>query len=53
MSEVILPHGGELKDLYLQGRELQMERGNAQDYASLDLTSRQLCDIELLLNSAE
>ncbi|HEX6996924.1 MAG TPA: bifunctional sulfate adenylyltransferase/adenylylsulfate kinase [Gammaproteobacteria bacterium] len=46
------PHGGELKNLYLQGAAVQEEKRKARDLKSWDLTMRQLCDIELLLNGA-
>ncbi len=46
------PHGGELKNLYLDGDAAAAQKQAAQDYASWDLTERQLCDIELLLNGA-
>jgi len=46
------PHGGELKNLYLGTDEAEAEKKAAQDYASWDLTERQLCDIELVLNGA-
>ncbi len=46
------PHGGELKNLYLPEDAAEQEKQAARDYASWDLTERQLCDIELLLNGA-
>ncbi len=46
------PHGGELKDLYLDADAAEAEKQAARDYASWDLSERQLCDIELLLNGA-
>jgi sulfate adenylyltransferase len=46
------PHGGELKSLYLPADEAEAEKAAAGEYASWDLTERQLCDIELLLNGA-
>jgi len=46
------PHGGELKVLYLDEAEAEAEKKRALDYPSWDLTPRQLCDIELLLNGA-
>ena len=46
------PHGGTLKDLYLTAEEAGEEQKAARDYPSWDLTPRQLCDIELLLNGA-
>jgi len=46
------PHGGELKNLYLPADEAAAEKAAAKDYPSWDLTDRQLCDLELLLNGA-
>ncbi len=46
------PHGGELKQLYLAPAEAEQEKQRGRDYRSWDLTDRQLCDIELLLNGA-
>ena len=46
------PHGGELKNLYLDPDAAEIEKLAAQDCASWDLSARQLCDIELLLNGA-
>ena len=46
------PHGGELKNLYLDGPAAEAEKQLAKDYPSWDLTDRQLCDLELLLNGA-
>ncbi|MGB5543333.1 MAG: bifunctional sulfate adenylyltransferase/adenylylsulfate kinase [Gammaproteobacteria bacterium] len=50
--ELISPHGGELKEMYLDGEAASVERQKAMDYPSWDLTPRQVCDIELLLNGA-
>lgn len=44
------PHGGELKNLYLSDEEAAEEKARSKDWPSWDLTPRQLCDIELLLN---
>lgn len=44
------PHGGELKNLYLSEEEAAQEKARSKDWPSWDLTPRQLCDIELLLN---
>ncbi len=46
------PHGGELKDLYLSSDDAKQEKSKAKDYPSWDLTPRQVCDLELLLNGA-
>ncbi|HEX6929929.1 MAG TPA: sulfate adenylyltransferase, partial [Gammaproteobacteria bacterium] len=50
MTDLNQPHGGELKNLYLDEAGAHSERERARDYASWDLSARQLCDIELLLN---
>ena len=44
------PHGGTLVDLYLPSDEVEAEKSRSRDFPSWDLTMRQLCDIELLLN---
>ncbi|HEY7673369.1 MAG TPA: bifunctional sulfate adenylyltransferase/adenylylsulfate kinase [Gammaproteobacteria bacterium] len=44
------PHGGDLKDLYLPEAAVADEKRRSRDLPSWDLTIRQLCDIELLLN---
>ncbi|MGA8203560.1 MAG: bifunctional sulfate adenylyltransferase/adenylylsulfate kinase [Woeseiaceae bacterium] len=46
------PHGGELKDLYLAAEAAAAEQEAARNYVSWNLTERQLCDVELLLNGA-
>jgi sulfate adenylyltransferase len=46
------PHGGELKNLYLDDAAVKAEKARARDLPSLDLNMRQLCDIEMLLNGA-
>ncbi|MBT8422114.1 MAG: adenylyltransferase, partial [Gammaproteobacteria bacterium] len=46
------PHGGELKQLYLDEDAAEQAKKDAADYPTWDLTARQLCDIELILNGA-
>ncbi|MDJ0792702.1 MAG: bifunctional sulfate adenylyltransferase/adenylylsulfate kinase [Woeseiaceae bacterium] len=46
------PHGGELKNLYLDNGAAEAAKRTAGDFPSWDLTERQVCDIELLLNGA-
>jgi sulfate adenylyltransferase len=47
------PHGGELKELYLpEHRADEVKEADAADLASWDLTPRQVCDLDLLLNGA-
>jgi len=45
-------HGGTLKQLYLDPAAAELEKQRARDYRSWDLTDRQLCDLELILNGA-
>lgn len=45
-------HGGSLINLYAEGEALSQEKEKAQSNRSWDLTSRQMFDIELLLNGA-
>ena len=46
------PHGGELKNLYLPAEEVEAAKDAAGSYPTWDLTQRQLCDIEMVLNGA-
>ncbi len=46
------PHGGVLKDLFLSEKRADEEKTEAENYASLDLTERQVCDLDLLMNGA-
>ena len=46
------PHGGELKELYLPEHRADEVKADAADLASWDLTPRQVCDLDLLLNGA-
>ena len=46
------PHGGELKELYLAEGKADEEKLLAKDYKSWDLTQRQICDLDLLMNGA-
>ncbi len=46
------PHGGDLKNLYLPADAAVAAKAVVHEYPSWDLTERQLCDIELLLNGA-
>ena len=50
MSELVLPHGDVLSVLHLSKQEVVSEKEKALRYLSWDLTQRQLCDLELLLN---
>ena len=52
MSHLIAPHGGELVDLVVGGEQAEELKNQSQDWPSWDLSARQMCDIELLLNGA-
>jgi sulfate adenylyltransferase len=46
------PHGGVLKNLYLDEAGAKHEKARARDLPSWDLNMRQICDVEMLLNGA-
>ncbi|WP_313920451.1 bifunctional sulfate adenylyltransferase/adenylylsulfate kinase [Tahibacter sp.] len=46
------PHGGELKDLYLAADAAEALKQHSATLPGWDLSQRQLCDLELLLNGA-
>ena len=46
------PHGGLLRELYLGEATAEKEKVKAMEFKSWDMTDRQLCDIELILNGA-
>ena len=46
------PHGGKLTELYLSESRADEEKIRAKDYKSWDLTPRQTCDLDLLMNGA-
>jgi sulfate adenylyltransferase len=47
---LIAPHGGELVDLVVDQPRADALRSRSADWPSWDLTPRQLCDLELLLD---
>jgi sulfate adenylyltransferase len=49
-SHLIAPHGGELIDLIAQPARIEELKKQSREFPSWDLTGRQLCDLELLLN---
>jgi sulfate adenylyltransferase len=49
-SHLIAPHGGELIDLIAQPERIDELKKQSREFPSWDLTGRQLCDLELLLN---
>ena len=51
-TNLISPHGGELRELLVPSEHRALLREEALRLASITLTERQLCDIELLMNGA-
>jgi sulfate adenylyltransferase len=49
-TQLIEPHGGQLKDLYLSPDVVAGEKAKARELLSWDMNQRQICDVELLLN---
>jgi sulfate adenylyltransferase len=49
-SHLIAPHGGELVDLLASPERAAELKAASRDWSSWDLTPRQFCDLELLLN---
>jgi sulfate adenylyltransferase len=46
------PHGGKLLELFLSEAKADEEKIKAKNYKSWDLTQRQVCDLDLLMNGA-
>jgi len=49
-SHLIPPHGGELVELIVSPEQQKELKAHSKEWASWDLTARQLCDLELLLS---
>ncbi|MBV9010331.1 MAG: sulfate adenylyltransferase, partial [Verrucomicrobia bacterium] len=49
-SHLTPPHGGELVNLLLDPEEAAYLKTQSRDFPSWDLTTRQICDLELLLS---
>jgi sulfate adenylyltransferase len=49
-SHLIRPHGGELINLVVGREQAAQTKSASKDFPSWDLTARQICDVELLLN---
>jgi sulfate adenylyltransferase len=49
-SHLIAPHGGELINLLLKPEYAAETKAESRDFPSWDLTPRQICDLEMLLN---
>jgi len=52
IEQLNAPYGGRLVDLLVPEPRARVIREQSNDWLSWDLTSRQLCDLELLLNGA-
>src|SRR5919106_6737873 len=49
-DHLIEPHGGELVDLLVDSERAADIKSASRDWESWDLTPRQICDLELLVN---
>ena len=49
-SHLVPPHGGELINLILDRNAAAATKSESRDFPSWDLTPRQICDLEMLLN---
>ncbi|HEY2713623.1 MAG TPA: bifunctional sulfate adenylyltransferase/adenylylsulfate kinase [Chthoniobacterales bacterium] len=49
-SHLIEPHGGQLTNLILDHEHAAQKKAESRDFPSWDLTPRQICDLEMLLN---
>jgi len=49
-SHLIAPHGGELVQLQVSEERAAELKAHSKEWPSWDLTARQLCDVELLMN---
>ena len=49
-SHLIPPHGGELINLIVEPERAAEVKSDSKEWASWDLSARQLCDLELLMN---
>jgi len=49
-SHLIAPHGGELIELIAKPERITELKNQSREWPSWDLTGRQLCDLELLMN---
>ena len=50
IDHLIAPHGGSLTDLLIDNDRASALKEASRDWESWDLTPRQVCDLELLLN---
>jgi len=52
LNNLIRAHGGQLVDLIVDDARARKLKSESKDWPSLDLNTRQICDLELLLNGA-
>lgn len=52
VAQITSPYGGTLNDLQVGPKRVAELKAAARDFTSLDLSPRQLCDLELLANGA-
>ncbi len=49
-AHLIRPHGGSLVNLMVDSQRAEELKADSRDWISWDLTARQLCDLEMLMN---
>ena len=49
-DHIIQPHGGSLINLIVENEKAEGLKTQSKEWLSWDLTDRQICDLELLLN---
>jgi sulfate adenylyltransferase len=49
-SHLITPHGGKLVNLFVSPEKASELKAHSREWPSWDLTARQICDLELLMN---
>lgn len=52
MGSIIKPYGGNLNNLVVSTERAEVLKSESENYLSVTLTERQLCDLELLMNGA-
>ena len=52
MEYFVAPHGGELVNLLVDADRAEALKTESQNFPSLTLSQRQVCDLELLMNGA-
>ena len=52
MEDFVTPHGGKLVDLMVDAADIDSMKTESEQFPSITLSQRQICDLELLMNGA-